>query len=277
MINTEEFSMILSSDTATGATNVSADGSEFDVQLNEAIKIPDDALNCSLSVESATVWWSVANITTGVNDKLYMVGLDTSDVTQNFTLTIPQGLYDLTALNLKIQQLLENQDGKISPYNNFDLIADNATQKVVIKFNYSVCEIDFSQSDTPRELLGFASSNYGPYAGAPENVLAPNVAAFNSVDSFLIHCDLVDRGILLNNQYTQVVSQVLIDVAPGSQIVNTPFNPTKIEAHNLIGASRRTIRVWLTDQAGNAVNTNGELYSLKIKISYSVPYVLTNR
>jgi hypothetical protein len=275
MLLQEEFSIILTSDPSGAASNISADGSRFEVQLDESLRVPDDAINCNISMDSASVWWSVSNIITGTNDKMYIHGLDTSDVEQDFTITIPQGLYDLPALNLKIQQLLENADGKISPYNNIDLIADNATSKVVIKFNYSVNTIDFSQSDTPRTTLGFASAVYGAYAGAPENVLAPDVANFNSVDSFLLHCDLVDRGILMNNSYSQVVGQVLIDVSPGSQIIYNPFNPTKVEANNLIGASRRTIRVFLTDQAGDPVNTNGEFYSLKLKVSYMRPLMIT--
>ena len=275
MLLQEEFSIILTSDPSGAASNISADGSRFEVQLDESLRVPDDAINCNISMENATIWWSVANIITGTNDKRYIHGLDTSDVEQDFTITIPQGLYDLPALNSKIQQLLENADGKISPYNNIDLIADNATSKVVIKFNYSVNTIDFSQSDTPRTTLGFASAVYGAYAGAPENVLAPDVANFNSVDSFLLHCDLVDRGILMNNSYSQVVGQVLIDVSPGSQIIYNPFNPTKVEANNLIGASRRTIRVFLTDQAGDPVNTNGEFYSLKLKVSYMRPLMIT--
>jgi hypothetical protein len=275
MLSPEEFSLILTSDATQGASNVSSDGSRFEVQMNESLRVPDDAINCSVSMESASIWWSVANIITGENDTMYIHGLNTSDVETPFTIVIPQGLYDLPALNLKIQQLLENEDGKISPYNNIDLIADNATQKVVIKFNYSINTIDFSQSNTPRDVLGFNNAIYGAYAGAPENVLANNVAKFNSVDSFLIHCDLVDRGILLNNKYSQVLGQVLIDVSPGSQIIYNPFNPTRVEANNLIGGSRRAIRVWLTDQSGNAVNTNNEMYSLKLKIYYMRPLIIS--
>ena len=275
MLLQEEFSIILTSDPSGAASNISADGSRFEVQLDESLRVPDDAINCNISMESASVWWSVSNIITGVNDKMYIHGLDTSDVEQDFTITIPQGLYDLPALNLKLRQLLENQNGKITPYNNIDLIADNATSKVVIKFNYPINTIDFTPSDTPSFILGFDNVVYGNYIGAPENVLAPNVAKFNSVDSFLIHCDLVDRGILMNTSYSQVVGQVLIDVSPGSQIIYNPFNPTKVEANNLIGASRRTIRVFLTDQAGDPVNTNGEYYSLKLKVSYMRPLMIS--
>jgi hypothetical protein len=264
----EEFSIVLTSNKYSGANNVSNDGSKFTVQLTESLRIPNDALNCNISMDSASVWWSVNNIKAGINDTLYIHGLTTTNTETDFIIVIPSGLYDLQSLNSKIQQLLENQDGKILPYNNIELIADNATQRVVIKFNYSVVTMNFTTNNTPRVILGFDSQIYGPYVGAPENVFAPNIAEFNSIDSFLIHCDLVDRGILYNNGYSQIVGQVLIDVSPGSQIIYNPYNPSKVEANNLIGGNRRAIRVWLTDQNNNAVDTNGEIFSLKLRFQF---------
>jgi hypothetical protein len=275
MIQEEEFSMILTSDATQGASNVSTDGSSYEVQLNEALTIPKNCLSCSVALEEASIWWNTHNINS-TNNKLYLTGQNVAGTTTAFTITIPNGLYDLPSLNLKIQQLLENDDGKISPYNNFDFIADNASSKVIIKFNYTDCEIDFTQSDTPRTILGFNSAVYGTFAGAPYNLQAPNVASFNTIDNFQLHTDLVDAGLLINNKYSQVVAQVLIDVEAGSQIIYQPLNPTKIEANNLIGGSRRMIRVWLTDNTGAVVDTNGELFTMKLKISYKIPVFINN-
>ena len=65
----EEISMIVSSGPSTGASNRSADGSYFEVQLQDGLKIPKDALNINVRVEEATIWWVVPNIITGENDK----------------------------------------------------------------------------------------------------------------------------------------------------------------------------------------------------------------
>jgi hypothetical protein len=124
--------------------------------------------------------------------------------------------------------------------------------------------------------LGFDSLVYGPFAGAPLNILAPNVAAFNQVNYFLIESDLVQSGIRFNNRRTQVVTQVLIDVAPGSQIVSKPFNPPRIGARELAGAKRTNLRFRLTDQNLRAVDTNGEYFTARMVIRYLLPMVLTN-
>ena len=51
----EEISMIVSSNPNNGATNISPDGSYFEVQLEDGLKIPKDALNVNIAVEEATV------------------------------------------------------------------------------------------------------------------------------------------------------------------------------------------------------------------------------
>ena len=139
----------------------------------------------------------------------------------------------MTALNNSLQSGLEalgarTVDGGGNPLPLVSLAPDDATQKVLLRFNYSNVTVDFTQANTPRDILGFDPLVYGPYPGAPLNILAPKIAAFNQVNYFLIASDLVQKGIRFNNRYNQVITQVLIDVAPGSQITATPFNPVEI-------------------------------------------------
>lgn len=177
----EEISMIVSSDPINGATNISPDGSYFEVQLQDGLRIPKDALNVNISVEEATIWWSVPNIITGENDKLYITGPDTLDVIQNYVLTIPQGLYDLAGINEAMARELEAAGAKIDPEPLITLSPDEATQRVQMRFNYGLgVSIDFSQPDTPRIILGFDAQVYTPVPINP--ILAPNVAAFNQVN-----------------------------------------------------------------------------------------------
>lgn len=262
----EELSLIFSSDPANGARNVSTDGSSFEVQFEDGLQIPRDAVNCTLSVESATVWNSVPNIITGVNDKMYITGPDSSDVLQTFIITIPQGLYDLPSLNEAVLRELENQGAKTDPLPLISLSADDATQKVELKVNYTTVGVDFTQPDTPRDILGFISIFV--YVTSVQTVLAQNVAAFNQVNYFLLHSDITNKGLRFNNDYNQTIAQVLIDIRPGSQIVYKPFNPARIACPELIGTNRKNLRFWLTDDRNRLVNTNSEYYSLRLVIRY---------
>ena len=362
----EELSFVVSSDPDSGATNRSADGSYFEVQLDDGLQIPKDALNVNVRVEEASIWWVVPNIITGQNDKMYVTGEDapvitsyntmgfdplntfslttgTVDILQaagaalptgaflvgdtiiietgplaansyiiqtintdtaaqmNYTvvpntdsqavgnwtfsrsrpgvansyiITIPQGLYDLSGLNSAIQRELENAGARIDPDPLLVLTPDDATQKVELRINYDDVSVDFTQPDTPRLILGFNSQVYGTYPSAPIEILAPNIAQFNQVNYFLIHSDLVNKGIRFNNRYNQTISQVLIDVAPGSQIIHKPFNPSKSNAQELAGAKRTNLRFYITDDKQRTVQTNGEYWTCRIVIDYVRPYVI---
>jgi hypothetical protein len=274
MLVPEELSFIVSSDPSQGATNVSPDGSYFEIQLQDGLNLPKDALNINVSVEESTIWWVVPNIITGENDKMYITGPTVADVVQLFTITIPNGLYDLAGLNQAIARELELAGAKIDPDPLITLNSDEATQKVEIRFNYPTVSIDFTQPNTFVDILGYNKIVYGPYAAAPTPILAPFVAAFNTVNYFLIHSDLTNKGIRFNNNYNQTLGRVLIDVPPGSQITSAPFNPAKVNAPELGGALRTMLRFWLTDDKDRRVNTNNEYWSARIVIHYLQPLVL---
>lgn len=278
MLIPEEISFLVSSDPLQGAVNKSADGSEFEIQFDDALVIPQDAISINVCCEESTVWWVVPNIIVGENNIFYVYGDSALGVPTLYSVPIAQGLYDLNALNASLLNGLETLGAKqlngtvYQPL--ISLSPDNATQKVLIRFNYPNVYVDFSQPQTPREILGFNSAVYGPYVLTPQNILAPNTAQFNRVNYFLIASDLVQKGIRFNNRYNQIVSQVLINVSPGSQIVSAPFNPPKVHAQELAGARRTNLRFRLSDDKLRPVNTNGEYWTARIVIRYLRPFTL---
>lgn len=261
----EEINIIADS---SGGVNVSSDGSIFELNFSPAISIPTQARNVTVSCEGATIWWTVPNIITGENSTFYIDAPRASDdATTSYVVELPSGLYNLSQLESAILNDLENQGSKVSPEPVLNFIADEATSKVIIRLNYAACSVDFTQVGTPREILGFNSQ---VIAGAVLNNLAPNIAAFNTVNSFLLHTDLVSSGMRLNSSFSQVVAQVLIDTSPGSQIVYSPFHPVKSSEPWLAGSSLNRLRFWLTDHLNRAVNTNGETFSMRLVIRYTL-------
>ena len=80
------------SNTATGAVNVSSNGSSFEINFAEALTLPQDTKEAYVEVLGGSVWWSIPNISSTLgNNKIKITGPDTSDVTQTYTLTIPDG------------------------------------------------------------------------------------------------------------------------------------------------------------------------------------------
>ena len=178
--------MLASSDPDSGAKNISSDGSTFQIILDRPLTIPQNAHNIYLEAKNATVWWTVPNIIKGLNDKFYIEHLGTPYVT-----TIPEGLYGVTDLSNKISSLLFNLG---LPIDLIELLPDTAENKVVIQFNYAGTQIDFQDNtalNNFRELLGFDSKLVPvPATIASEFVTADNIAAFNTINYFLISCSL---------------------------------------------------------------------------------------
>lgn len=251
--------ILLSSSTAAGAINKSANGSSFSVSLEQPILIPKSAKYCWLVCQSAELWNTVPNILAGVNDKLYI-----DDSFGALVITIPEGLYSINLLNAEInRQIVES--GRAN--DAIVIIGNNATQKTAIGVQEAGTQIDFTQSDTFREILGFESILITTTL-TNEIVDATNVAQFNVIDYFILHTDLVSRGLRINNKYTQAVAQVLIESPPGDQIIHQPQNPPEIPAQELIGSKRNFINVWLTDQNNRRVSTAGENYAMRLVIYY---------
>ena len=264
-----ELSFIASSDPVLGAINRSSDGSRFTIPLPEPLQIPKSAVNISVEVQSSTIWWSIPNIITGTNDRLYI-----SQAGVPYNITIPQGLYDLSGLNNAISVGLENIGAPQVNGALISLLPDQATQKVILRMNYANVIVDFTQPSTFRQILGFNSQVLNNGIVVPFNYTADNTAAFNTVNYFLIHSDLCYTGIRVNGIGNQTIAQVLIDKAPGSQIVYSPYNPARIPAPELNGAQRNQLSFWLTNDRNQAVNTNGDEWSVRVVIRYFTPLVL---
>lgn len=261
-MSTHEIPLIVSSAIEAGAVNKSADGSSFSIFLEDPIDIPKTATSCFVTVQTSTIWWVIPNIITGISDK-FRLDPGTGVFTDLF---IPQGLYDLSGLQSAAETAAVNAG---LPAGTFTFLSDSATQKVIIRFNVIAGRVDFSVVQTFRLIVGWTSIIVGPSGFIGESFLAPNTAAFNQIDFFLIHSDIVPRGIRLNNQYSNILSQVLISVRPGSQNIDSPFNPVKVPAWDLIGGLRKRVKFWLTDQQNRLVNTNNENWTARIIIKYT--------
>lgn len=258
-------SWIFSSSTAVGAENVTDNGSRFTVNLDNPISVPRGSVNCTLEVQQASIWYVSPNISAEIgNNKFYF-----AQGASNYVITIPDGLYSVSGLNALISRELSNL-GLNS--DQIILSGDNSTQKTVFTFPYAGTQIDFTQSDTPREILGF-NSRLSPAAPsvAGESDTGDVVAAFNQLNSWLIHSTLANNGIPLNNTGANIIAKVPITVSAGLQENYTPVNPTQTATPELIGNSISSINVWLTDQDNRPIDTFGEIFDVVIVLKWYYP------
>ena len=266
LINNRRYiNFFTSSNPVDGAINVSSDGSRFSMPLSDPLVIPRNAYNVQLDFLQAQMYNSFPNIFSGgqsnpQNNLMYFVYLGAS-----YLLTIPQGQYDFTSF----QDLVESFESLNSiPVGTFLFSANANTGYVTLYINAYNSSVDFTQPNTPRLLLGFnavllaTTITYLSFTAA-------NYAHFNTVDFVILHSSLVP-GILLNGIYNQNCLQCFITSGPGEIFVTEPINSSPLPADNLIGTSTSSIDFYITDQSQNALDTGGEFYYARIRVSYSL-------
>ena len=120
-------------------------------------------------------------------------------------------------------------------------------------------------------LLGFTAGQLVPNGGVTTGAfseLAPNVASFSDVSSFLAHTDLLQSGIPIGDLEAQVLAQIQITVPPGSQINFQPQNPIKLNANHLRGQILNQATFFMTDQLNREVDFNTENFTMLLEIKY---------
>jgi hypothetical protein len=263
---TYELPILVSSDEASGAFNVNPGRSRFDVSFPQEIHIPQLAKNVTVSVTNATLWYTSFNISVALANNMFYLDVQGDAV---YAVTIADGLYDLSSLAHAINVGLVNQnlDSGIITFTG-----DPASQRVVINFTLAGLRADFSGANSCRLIMGF-NNTLSPLAYTTDihSLYGHNTAQFNTIDYFLLHSDIVNGGIPVSGKSTSVIARVVIDTAPGTQIIHAPNQPIRIPAQHLAGTSINRIHCWVTTQDGyTQPDLNTENFSILMIITYQM-------
>ena len=258
--------ILVSSNEASGAYNVPTERNKFDVNFNQEMNIPREAKNITVEVSNATIWYTSFNISAALQNNIFALDVFGEQI---WTVTIPDGLYDLSSFSHAINVGLVNQ-GLIS--NIVTFTGDNATQKVIINYSVSGLRVDFTVINSCRSVLGFGEAVYPvAYTTATQSIYGDTTANFNSLDYFLLHSDIVGGGIPDNGKSTSVVARVLITSPPGNQLIFEPRNPIRIPSQQLAGSSISRMHCWVTTQDSVSLpDLNNEEFSILFVIRYTM-------
>jgi hypothetical protein len=260
-----EISLILDSNTNTGAINKSSDGASFSIQFGEPLLIPSNAINPTLDVEESAIWYSTPNVyDSGTNQNNNFRIIRISDA-QVFNLTIPAGLYSVISMQNAMNQAIK--DANVTPLDVIQLIANDSLGKVemIILTGF---EIVFASPNSLGPILGFQTDI--TYSSSVINV-GQFVPQLNALNYYLVQCSLVQDGIRFNNEFRQIIETVLIDVAPRELIITRPFHPPTIQIDHLAGQPISSIRTTLLQDNLQPANTDGENYYVRLSLRWLEP------
>lgn len=255
--------LFVSADPALGAINTTPGNDRFSVQFKRTIEIPQTASNITLELHSAEIWWSVLNIQLGINDA-FRLEVDGDAV---YDVVVEPGLYNVSALNSAINNALINE-GLASAL--ITLTGDTSTGKILLSFSVLGLQVEWIPTSM-FALLGFTSGQLVPdptFTTGPFSELAPNIASFSDISSFIVHTSLVQGGIPLGDTASQAIANVQINVPPGSLINFAPNNLIQLNVNHLRGTMINEASFWVTDQLNRTLDFNGEYFSLLVVIRY---------
>lgn len=177
---------------------------------------------------------SVFNID-DTNNKFYLIGV-------KVPITIPKGSYELKDLEEAVCSQLPDKK-------SVSIKANKLTQRCEIKSN--TFDIDFTQTDTFRDLLGF---DQPITLSANQLHTSTNRINISKVRTVRISCNIT-AGAYLNNKPNHSIHEFSIEVEPGYAISEVPHNIIYLP---ITVSSLNTVIVRITDQHERLINFQGE-------------------
>lgn len=245
--------------TTKNGSSVSQNGSHIDIVLGEnALHFDKQAKNIKMSAIEAFVYNVIPNIIEGTNNTL-----DLNTGGTSYRLVFPTGLYSGISIGDTLKTLLQAEG---LPEDIIELIPNSSLGKMVLNINAQNTSVLFAahqgntQSVFPPvthlgQILGFGTTTYSTTTTST-SVIAPNEASLNQNQYFLLHCDIVNNGVLINNVYNQTLAVIGIDSDVGNQIHYKPHNVQYHSIDNLHGSQKNNLSFWLTDEYNNPIVMN---------------------
>lgn len=266
--STYSSSYFFTSSAAAGATNVSADGTQFSLVLTNPIAIPPDAVAVELGVLSASIWNNSPNIGPGLGPGLvddYKFRYTTSLAPAGtYDINFPTGLYSLAALSSFLSTQFVNNG---HPANLFTLSGAAATGLAYITILTAGDVAHFEQVGSVGVILGFPAAAVTA-ASANHTVFGSSVAMLNRNNTYLIFTDLIPGGIPTNSSAAGLIASVPITAPPGSIVNWEPTNVLWTPAQALAGGRRSNISFRLTNERSEATPTAGESWAFTVQIRF---------
>ena len=264
--------LFVSSAVSAGARNKSADGSSFDISFDQPLAVTGTpTIRCLQS----TIFYTFPNVTAANNGlRISWSSLDalnpTTVYSQHHQITFSRGLYSVDDLNAVLRRELLDQE--LAP-DTFQLVADNATQKVGARINaqdgIDGFTAEFTHVDsTINQLLKFTKNESATKAQGERVLMADGAEAeFAPCSSILLHCSLASGSYLNGAGAQDVVASIALDAQPGSQIMFMPQVAPRCPAPALL-SNVATARFSITDQNGGKLDTMGEDWQATLLIEW---------
>ncbi len=267
---------VLTTNDPNSAFSINTNRNRWSFNYPGSISFPQNARDLTVEIPAAQVWYSSHLIKQGVND---LVNVTVGGVGPNL-ITFPPGLWSVTDLNTKLQELITVAFNNNAHVNKITLQGEAATGRIKVVFSKNgsgggseFLELDFPVSKSIGALLGWnngtvVDNSVFSYTGGI--VVSPNQANFDATGSYLF-CSNLGGGIPVNSARSGVLAQIPINAPAGGQILFQPPIPAKVDVSGLVGKTLNIFEFFILDQSGNEVTFNQEIHSFLLTFRWLEP------
>lgn len=222
-------------------------------KFNEPIQL-DKMKKYEMALVNLETYYSFPNIDTTNNNFRYSPDKGTTWV----NIDIPEGSYEITAINLYIQQTMKDKGHFDSANDKYYITIEtnNSTLKSVLQIgpNYKV---DFTSANSIRTVLGFNSQTYSEGYNESENIV--NIL---NVSSLRVTSDVIGSS-YTNGETENIIYSFFPNVGPGYKIIQEPRNLIYLP---VILKTISEMETKLLDQNRKLINLRGEQLSIRFHI-----------
>ena len=219
-------------------------GSDISIVFSDPIKIPSHIYEGKIGLKSFVTYNNIPNVVEYANNKLK---IKVPGESEYIVCSLATGAYELNAISEKIQEYIEEKYPHLENVEeNIKIVGNDATQKADIFFKVDGYGIDFDVEHSIHAMLGFNREDKyerrGRYSGSRTvDIIQVTQLIFNTN---------VSEANFINNQAVLFLFNCSLDVPPGYRIQRELSN---ISYKRLTTDQISMLRVWVTDQKGNAV------------------------
>tara|TARA_B100001013_G_scaffold342900_1_gene269658 strand:- start:1043 stop:1885 length:843 start_codon:yes stop_codon:yes gene_type:complete len=262
---------VLTTNDPNSAFSINTNRNRWSFNYPGSITFPQNARDLTVEIPAAQVWYSSHLVQLGVND---LVEVTIGGATQ--TITFPPGLWSVSDLNTKLQELITVAFNTNTHVNKITIEGEAPTGRIKVIFsldNATVLRLTFPVSQSIGALLGWNNGNFVDnstfiYTGGV--VISPNQANFDAVGSYLF-CSNLGGGIPVNSARSGVLAQIPINAPAGGQILFQPPIPAKVDVSGLVGKTLNVFEFFILDQSGNDVIFNQEIHTFLLTFRWLEP------
>jgi hypothetical protein len=223
---------------------LSSNKSDFTTRICPPLELKDN--RWAVGLLSLETYNSIPNITDRNN--VFTYSTDSGAIWK--TIKLATGSYEISQINSEIQRLMA-----LVGDSGIQISINNHTLGSVVNITQDTYQVDFTVANSLASTLGFDSviltQSYN---------ISPSIVNILSVNSILVNCSVVKNSYLNSNHHPTLYS-FFPNVKPGYKVVQDPVNVVYLP---LNGEQIQDIRIWLTDQDGNALDFRGEKITVRL-------------